>query len=150
MNLEKYIESGELKVIDNLSDQELEDLKLEDDEYLLKINSSGMGFMTKKNKTGTVPVAWLDWENYGNNNNNHKSFIIKESFRKGWKLIGHRLGKSQAWAKVKHPFGFTMEVNLAGIIDTLQKSELEYGEFMVSMKYHQAGKTKQLQSLLDL
>jgi len=148
MNLEKYIELGELKVIDDLSEKELEDLKLEDNEYLLKINSGGTAFMTKKNKSGTIPVAWLNWENY--RNNNHKTYIIKESFRKGWKLTGHRLGQSQAWARVTHPFGFTMEVNLAGIIDTLQKSEFAYGEFMVSMKYHQAGKTKQLQSLLDL
>ena len=108
--------------------------KLEDNEYLLKIRQSDMfGFITKYNKNGTIPTAFEKWSGYGYVNIPIQLHI--EEFRSGWKFISYRIGESQSWATVEHPFGFKLEIYLSNLLDIVQKNTLVKGEIVGKYKW---------------
>jgi hypothetical protein len=75
---------------------------LADSQFLLKVRGD-VGFMTKLNKDGSVPVAFKAWTN-------DDPIVFTEIPREGWKIVGIRSGKSQTWARVLHPEGFILEI----------------------------------------
>lgn len=94
--------------------------ELSEDEYLLKIqisNPSGRlshvtgrpnaGFLSKLNKDGSIPKPFEKW-----GRSNTEIHVFKETFRAGWRLHSFRVGKSQNWAVVISPEGFTLEIYL--------------------------------------
>lgn len=110
MNLvQKLFTEGKIKVLD--SSLHREKIKLEENEYLLKINGT-TGFMTPLTKEGKLPKAFLD---YGAINletdRSANIFIIKEEFRTNWEILRIREGMSTAWVRLKHPYGFSVEIN---------------------------------------
>ena len=110
--------------------------ELKENEYLLKMKFNGLdttpiGFMTKLNKNGTIPISFNEWDD-------SEIFIIQETFRDGWKINRDnplRIGKSQSWISLIHPLGFTVEVYISKFINmisngicTIADSELQ-GKF---------------------
>jgi len=95
-----------------------EGCKLKDSEYLLKVRDHQddvpTGFMTKFNKDGSMPVSFRNWGRswYDENPEPETVYIFKEEFKRGWKVYSYRIGKSQSWAIMEHPLGFTVEIYL--------------------------------------
>ena len=124
--------------------------KLEDNEYLLKIRQSDMfGFITKYNKNGTIPKAFEEWSDYimGIGRVNIPIQLHIEEFRSGWKFISYRIGESQSWATVQHPFGFKLEIYLSNLLDIVQKNTLVKGEIIGKYKWENK---KLINNLSDL
>lgn len=102
---------------------------LKENEYMLKIRkgSPSTGFLTKKNKDGSVPVAFGSWgEGYGSTTK-LPVHVFEEKFRSGWKLSSWRFGQSQNWATLIHPEGFTLEIYLDHFLDIVQENTIVEG-----------------------
>jgi hypothetical protein len=107
--------------------------ELAENEYLLKIRDDGTGFMTRFNKSGSMPVAFDTWEdNKWNNTKNPKLqiYIIGEVPREGWKIVKWRFGMSQNWATVMHPLGFTIEIYLQQLLELIERITIVKGELI--------------------
>lgn len=104
----------------------------EEDEFLLK-TSGEKGFLTKLNKDKTVPKAFLEWPRYSSSTDG--IVIFKESFRKGWKIKSWRFGKSQNWATMVHPQGFTVEIYLQQLLELIKNSSIVDGELIGEFKW---------------
>jgi hypothetical protein len=79
---------------------------LAENEYLLKIRKSGQidtGYMSKLNQDGSIPKNFSAW-----GVPDEEPSVFTEEYRSGWK--GIRYGKSQNWAILMHPMGFTVEI----------------------------------------
>lgn len=90
-------------------------IMLEENQFLLKTRqreNETIGFLTKLNKDGSIPVAFWDWPNlFGQIEKAKDDFTIyTEVNRRGWRVVGFRFGESQNWVKVKHPDGFILEI----------------------------------------
>jgi hypothetical protein len=107
--------------------------ELLEDEYLLKVYthkcSNGdydLGFMTKFNKNGSIPVAFDNWKpDYRNVIKD--AYIITEEFRSGWKVVDYRAGKSQDWVVVKHPLGFRIEIYMKNFFRLMEVCTITNG-----------------------
>lgn len=136
-----------------------DDIKLEEDEFLLKIredrgyngsSSTFTGFMVQLNKNGTVPKAFKDW---GGKTISHpvtyryiktiplKTTMMIEEYRKGWKILGIRNGTSASWLKVLHPYGFTLELAERNIASLFQELTIVKGEIQNECYYDYKNKT---------
>jgi hypothetical protein len=110
-----------------------EGYELKEDEYLLKVrdheDDNPTGFMTKFNKDGSMPKAFLEWGRswYDKDREPETIYLFKEEFKKGWKFVDFRIGKSQSWAEMVHPLGFTVEIYLEQIPELLLSYDLKKG-----------------------
>jgi len=111
--------------------------KLKNEEYLLKIREKdNTGFMAKFNQKGEIPLSFAKWSinKYPHGDEDPLPiYIFKEEFRSGWSIESWRFGKSQNWATMMHPEGFTVEIYLSQLLELMEditviKKEL-IGEF---------------------
>lgn len=115
---------------------------LAEDEYLLKIRKDGrrsddhVGFMTKLNKTGKIPVAFDSWNSgkYGDSER-LPIYVVKETFKKGWKLLSWRFGMSQNWAVMLHPDNYTVEIYLNQFLEIIESNTVINGEIQGKFKW---------------
>jgi len=109
--------------------------ELREDEFLLKIREENQykpktGFLTKLTKKCEVPVKFKDWDRHWNGSTyvtNETIYVWQETFRSGWSLVDWRIGKSQEWAIMKHPEGFTVEIYLNNFLTIIQENTVERG-----------------------
>jgi len=120
-----------------------EGYKLKDNELLLKIKKResvyqngtyvkcDVGFLTKFTKAGRMPSAFASW---GNNVYKNEAplpiYVVEETHKKGWKLLGWRFGQSQNWATLIHPEGYTVEIYLNQFLEIIKHKTLVNGEIM--------------------
>jgi hypothetical protein len=123
-----------------------EGYKLQENEYLLKIRLSGTksipdaGFLTKLTQKGALPKSFIEW---GNTWDYLKSIrtpmpeiqIHTEHFRQGWKLFGWRFGKSQNWASIITPEGWTIEVYLSHFLEIIKTHTVVNGELQGEFRW---------------
>lgn len=120
-----------------ITESELNNLtKLEKDEYLLKVIGT-TGFMAKLTAKKELPASFMGWRSYGANKNPPTVYVITESFRRGWQFVKLRSGTSAAWVVLKHPYGFTIEINSEAFKDVADKITMVNGK-MVTPCYYQA------------
>lgn len=85
--------------------------ELAENEFLIKVNSKGLGFLSKPKKSDNLPpLNFTKWHKELETN------VIKEDYRFGWEIVGFRPGMSQQWAKVRHPYGFVLEIHLINFL----------------------------------
>lgn len=109
--------------------------KIEENEYLLKIRKSDnrkgvefppTGFLTKLTQKGQLPKAFEDWgKTYSDPT--PPTYVFKESFNSGWKIMSWRFGQSQNWATMRHPHGFTVEIYLQQLLEIIQENTINAG-----------------------
>ena len=127
--------------------------KLKEDEFLLKVKQGeprtkwvgsdriedgvypDRGFLTKFNKSGSMPVAFKQWPNRYGSGEELPIKVVKEVFKSGWKLSGWRFGMSQNWASLLHPNGYTIEIYLDQFLDIVQEFTIEKGEIIGEFKW---------------
>jgi len=121
----------------------VEGYKLKENEYLLKIDYSNtvdgvpVGFMTRYNQNGTIPVPFLKWGEYHYKKDKEilPIFVFEEAFNNFWKVLGWRFGKSQNWAVLKHPHGFAVEVYLENFLAVLKDITIYKGVLIGEFKW---------------
>lgn len=112
--------------------------KLTENEFLLKIRNCKTGFLTRFNQNGTVPKPFLEWGQYKYGNTPKDAlptYIFEETFRPGWRLNSYRFGKSQNWAEMLHPEGFTVEIYLTNLLDLIHLNTFKNGELIGNFKW---------------
>ena len=110
--------------------------KLKEDEYLLKVvphDNTMSGFLTKLTQKNEIPVSFKNWNGYGKSA--EATYLIQEEPREGWKIAGYRFGKSQNWARMRHPFGFTIEIHMTNLFTLLESGTAEFGVLKGKYKY---------------
>jgi hypothetical protein len=116
--------------------------KLKDNEYLLKIREDdsevNTGFMTKFTQKGLIPKSFEDWG--VNRWTTIKEeplpiYVFEEKFREGWKILDWRFGKSQNWATMLHPEGFTVEIYLSQLLELIKEIDVKKGELIGEFKW---------------
>ena len=114
---------------------------LEEDEYLLKIRLSNVGqitdtgFLSKFTQKGQFPKAFDEWGTNYYQREKLPTYIFKETFKSGWKLLSWRFGQSQNWARVIHPEGFTLEIYLQQFLEIMQNNTVINGEIQGEFKW---------------
>ncbi len=128
----------------------MEKIELGKDQYLLKVATiphesredyKKIGFLTKLNKDGSIPVAFQEWRSRGLVT---EPKVVTEEFAYGWKLLGYRRGASVDWAVLIHPRGFTVEVKLAGFIELIKTVETDCGVLIGAFKWSKDGLIEKL------
>lgn len=115
--------------------------QLAEDEYLLKIRyseSSVTGFLTKLNQNGTVPKKFEDWGIWKYSREPQIPLpicVFTEKFRAGWKLDHFRIGESQQWAALMHPYGFIVEIYLTDFLQIVKTNSLIEGVLQGEFKW---------------
>ena len=104
----------------------VEGYELKDDEFLLKLvkgawnDGTAKGFLAKFTQKGKMPEAFKAWPvRYRYNTDadiKHTVYVHKEKFNAGWRIMSWRFGKSQNWASLVHPDGFTVEIYLTQLL----------------------------------
>ncbi len=110
--------------------------ELLEDEWLLKLREDPhterkggewipgkVGFFSKLNKSGELPVAFLAW----GGGREDTIYIFRETYRTGWKIFSWRFGKSQNWAVLRHPEGFTVEIYLTNFLEIMKEDIVDRG-----------------------
>ena len=102
---------------------------LKDNEYMLKIRigKPSTGFLSKFNKSGSMPVAFDNWGTTYHNPVKLPIYVFEERPRSGWKLHSWRFGQSQNWATVIHPEGFTLEIYLQQFLEIIEENTIING-----------------------
>lgn len=100
---------------------------LGEDEYLLKV--SGKGFMTKLTKKGQVPTSLQNWRP------TLKTYVIEETFREGWQVVGERRGMSQSWVELRHPHGFVLEITVEELVEIMEITDIRKGTIQGKWKW---------------
>lgn len=111
---------------------------LADDEFLLKIRNDKTGYLTKFNQDGSIPKPFSSWGQYKYGNTPKDAlttYVFKETFRPGWRINGYRFGKSQNWAEMVHPEGFTVEIYLTNLLEIIQDNKIEFGKIIGFFKW---------------
>jgi len=109
-----------------------EGYELLENEFLLKVRDDGVGFLTKFNKDGSMPVAFKNWKS--GRYPTYPTFadimieIEIEFPRVGWTLVSWRIGKSQEWAVMRHPNGYIVEIYLSNFLEIIKTNTLINGE----------------------
>jgi hypothetical protein len=91
---------------------------LEDNQWLVKVRKDKVGFMTKLTKKLALPKPFAGWKEDYHTDIDLEVNVITEDFSDGWQIpIGdkyntYRIGVSQQWVKIIHPFGFILEVRM--------------------------------------
>jgi hypothetical protein len=124
-----------------------EGYQLKENEYLLKIRlntgyrgqhqSVSTGFITKFNQDGSMPISFKEWDanRWSPEKPEVPIYIHEENYRSGWKLHSWRFGKSQNWASVIHPNGFTLEIYLQQFLEIIENNTIINGEIMGNFKW---------------
>jgi len=120
-----------------------EEYMLKENEYLLKIdvdnivNDVPIGFMTRYNQNGTIPVAFKEWGHhyYTKGTTPLKVYVFEEVFNSGWKVLGWRWGTSQNWAVLEHPLHFGVEIYLLDFLSILKNTTIINGEIIGEYKW---------------
>ncbi len=109
---------------------------LEEDEFLLKISGSGYrehnankGFLTKFTQKGKIPLPFKNWHP------DLDIYVVKEEFRKGWKIVGFREGMSTTWVILVHPNNYTLEINISNFINLLKEITIDKGELIGEFRW---------------
>lgn len=120
---------------------------LAENEWLLKRHNYGQGvtkgFMSKFTLKGVLPKPFHEWGTVSDfqaprpigwtykDGYPVKStlpiFIIEEIPREGWSIYDYRIGKSQEWATMLHPLGFTIEIYLTNLLELIPKITITKG-----------------------
>lgn len=120
---------------------------LEDDEWLLKLAPDvKTGFLTKLTQKGQLPKAFDEWREgymygYINGVYSHTKtpklpvYIHKEKPSEGWTLERWRIGKSQEWATMIHPEGFTVEIYLTNFLELVKENTIINGIIQGKFKW---------------
>lgn len=116
---------------------------LEKDEFLLKIwdkypsspNIPKTGFLSKFTQRGEIPKSFENWGNTYWEKQNLPIYIIKETFRSGWKINGYRSGKSQDWAELIHPDGYMIEIYLSNLFEIINTCIIQSGVIIGNFKW---------------
>jgi hypothetical protein len=95
------------------------------------------GFLTKLTKKGELPKSFESWggSHYGESGHSLPIYVFQENYRTGWKLISWRFGKSQNWARMKHPEGFIVEIYLDNFLDVVKETAMDQGEILDEYKW---------------
>jgi len=95
------------------------------------------GFLSKLTKKGEFPKSFHDWggSRYGESGHDLPVYVFQESYRTGWKLISWRFGKSQNWARMKHPEGFILEIYLSNFLDVVKETTMDQGVILGEYKW---------------
>lgn len=99
------------------------------------------GFLTKLTKKGELPKAFDDWgtnKPYGTQSVPYSKlpvYVWQETYRSGWKLVSWRIGKSQEWAKVRHPEGFLLEIYLSNFLEIVLDATMDQGVLVGEYKW---------------
>jgi hypothetical protein len=124
--------------------------ELLEDQWLLKLRSDSewdgtkwipdafkTGFLSKLTKKGELPKSFTDWggDRYGAAGKDLPVYVFQESYRTGWKLISWRFGKSQNWARMKHPEGFVVEIYLNNFLDVVKETSMDQGMILGEYKW---------------
>jgi hypothetical protein len=124
--------------------------KLLEDQWLLKLRDDDewdgnkwvkgaymTGFLSKLSQKGEIPKSFLDWggTRYGESGKDLPINVFQESYRTGWKLISWRFGKSQNWARVRHPEGFVVEIYLSNFLDVVKECTMDQGVILGEYKW---------------
>jgi hypothetical protein len=113
----------------------VEGQKLAEDEYVLKVRparnntENPTGFMAKLTQKGELQKSFKDWNGgcWGDKEQ-LPIFVVKETFKTGWKLESWRFGMSQNWARVIHPDGYTLEIYLTDFLDIVLNNTITNGK----------------------
>lgn len=138
-----YDKDAQLKIFEYFKtnmEKFVEGRVLEENEYLLKIRPDGgtrwrtynTGFLTKLNKNGTIPVNFAKWNFVSNKLD---IFVVTETYRTGWKIVGARFGESQNWAILLHPDNYTVEIYMNSLIDLINTNTIINGEIQGEFKW---------------
>ena len=124
--------------------------ELLEDQWLLKLRSDSewdgkkwipdafkTGFLSKLTKKGELPKSFTDWggDRYGATGKDLPIYVFQESYRTGWKLISWRFGKSQNWARMRHPEGFVVEIYLSNFLDVVKETSMDQGMILGEYKW---------------
>ena len=123
--------------------------ELEESEYLLKFfertqygtdDKTTIGFMSKLNKSGTMPKAFRSWQGYTYNGNEYKlldldTYIFNEYPRSGWKVGTYRTGDSQSWVQMLHPLNFCVEIYMFEFFKLLKTINIIDGELQGKFRW---------------
>lgn len=128
--------------------------ELREDEWLLKIRETPSkkiwqdgrwvetkphktGFLSKLTKKGELPKPFVNWGgiHYGESGRDLPIYVFKEDYRTGWELLSWRFGKSQNWATVMHPEGFTLEIYLDNFLEVIKNDTLDHGTILGEYKW---------------
>lgn len=132
IDLSKYDDVRIVKV------EDVKNITLDEDEYLLKVAQDNAGFMVKKTKDGLMPSIFDSWRNNWYIQNTPMTiYIIKEKFRRDWKFRGLRHGQSTAWVVLQHPYGFEVEINSTAFEEISKDITMVNGR-MITPCYFQA------------
>jgi hypothetical protein len=95
------------------------------------------GFLSKLTKKGELPKSFESWggSHYGESGHSLPIYVFQENYRTGWKLISWRFGKSQNWARMKHPEGFIVEIYLDNFLDVVKETAMDQGEILDEYKW---------------
>lgn len=117
---------------------------LNENEYLLKVRPRNKysicdtGFFSKLTQKNVIPKPFDDW-NYNEHYDKTKLpiYVYTEEFKSGWKLFSWRFGKSQNWAIIIHPEGFTLEIYLNQFLDVIKDCTIINGEIIGEFKWEE-------------
>lgn len=117
---------------------------LAEDEFLLKTVTTSYGkykffkgFLTKLTQKNEVPKSLLNWHTKDPITHNPvEIFIVKETFKSGWKINDYRPGQSQNWAELIHPDGYTIEIYLDDFFKIIKENNVLGGEIIGKFKWN--------------
>jgi hypothetical protein len=127
--------------------------ELLEDQWLLKIREDAQygwdgekhfiektyktGFLTKLTKKGELPKSFHEWggARYGESGHDLPIYVFQEDYRSGWKLISWRFGKSQNWARMRHPEGFILEIYLDSFLEVVKDTTMDQGVIVDEYKW---------------
>lgn len=100
--------------------------QLDEDEYILKIDKRGVGFLTKLTQKGEIPKAFLKFGE-GYSTNKLPIYLHKEEFTAGWSYVHARYGESRSWIRLRHPEGFIVEIYAAEFDKMINNIHINHG-----------------------
>lgn len=114
---------------------------LEEDEFLLKIREypsshyPNVGFLSKFTQKGEIPKSFENWGTSYHQQIKLPTYVVKEIFKHGWRVYNYRSGKSQDWAKLIHPDGYTIEIYLSNFFDIIKENDIKDGYIIGKFKW---------------
>lgn len=110
-------------------------IPLAENEFLFK-EKDGVGFLTKLTQKGQLPKAFDEWRVYGwPPSEKLPIHVHTEVAQAGWKLVRWRIGKSQEWATMRHPEGFTVEIYLTNFLEIALNNVVDNGVILGNFKW---------------
>ena len=129
------MEAQEINNFEKLPIWNPENLVLDENQWLLKVRAGNLtGFASKLTQKKVLAKTFDEWgishwrpiEDYPK----LPIYLLTETYRSGWRFVNVRCGKSQEWAILMHPLGFTLEIYLTNFIKLILKETLVNGELV--------------------